>query len=77
MVHTSSANRYIENISYKPRIKSNNTMTDVLTIETNNNELRVNNMIVRKKIFELSLNFLEPFQIYFAKQKDQKFFEVV
>lgn len=61
LVHTSSANRYIESGSYKPRIKSNNTMTDLLTEETNNHEIRVNNMIVRKKIFELSLNFLEPF----------------
>lgn len=60
-MHTSSANRYIESGSYKPRIKSNNTMTDLLTEETNNHEIRVNNMIVRKKIFELSLNFLEPF----------------
>lgn len=60
-MHTSSANRYIENISYKPRIKSNNTMTDILTEETNNHEIRVNNMIVKKKILELSLNFLEPF----------------
>ena len=36
-------------------------MTDLLTEETNNSEIRVNNMIVRKKLFELSLNFLEPF----------------
>ena len=50
-------------------------MTDLLTEETNNSEIRVNNMIVRKKLFELSLNFLEPFQIFFAKQKDEKFFE--
>lgn len=42
-------------------------MTDIITLENNNHELRVNNMIIRKKLFELSLNFLEPFQIFFAK----------
>ena len=59
-----------------PKINSTNTLSILLNSGKSEDVIKVNNLIVKKKMMELTLNFLEPLYLYFNKQfNDLKIFD--
>ena len=49
-------------------IKSTDTLSKLLNKGKSKEEIKVNNLIVKQKMMELTLNFLEPIHLYFNGQ---------
>lgn len=62
------AKKYLLHFKGKPKMKSAVTVSNILSINDSAEAAKINNTIVRKKLLELTFNFLEPFHIYFMQQ---------
>lgn len=52
----------------RPQIKPEVKLSTLITLGNTPEILRINNMIVKKKLLELTLDFLEPFHLFFERQ---------
>ena len=54
----------------KPKIKTFLKFSTILNEKVGNEDIKINNIIIRKKLLELTLYFLEPFHSFFDKQQN-------
>ena len=60
--------KYLLNFKGKTKMKSSIVVSNILSINDSAEAAKINNIIVRKKLLELTFNFLEPFHVYFMQQ---------
>lgn len=54
----------------KPKVKTFLKFSTILNEKVGNEDIKINNIIIRKKLLELTLYFLEPFHSFFDKQQN-------
>ena len=54
----------------KPKIKTFLKFSTILNEKGGNEDIKINNIIIRKKLLKLTLYFLEPFHSFFDKQQN-------
>lgn len=52
----------------KPMIRSSNKLSNLLTLGNSVEAVKINNEIIKKRLLELTLSFIEVFYLYFQKQ---------
>lgn len=60
----------------KPKIKTFLKFSTILNEKVGNEDIKINNIIIRKKLLELTLYFLEPFHAFFDKQQNVGFIRI-
>lgn len=55
---------------HKPLIKSSLKVSNLMTLGNSAEAIKINNEIIKKRLLELTLSFLEPFYLYFLKQSN-------
>jgi len=58
------------NSKTKPKIKTFLKFSTILNEKAGNEDIKINNIIIRKKLLELTLYFLEPFHAFFDQQQN-------
>ena len=56
----------------KPKIKSNLNISNLMTLGNTPEIIKINNLMVRKRLLELTMDFVEPFHLYYEKQYNVK-----
>ena len=52
----------------RPQIKPEIKLSTLITLGNTPEIIRINNMIVKKKLLDITLDFLEPFHLFFERQ---------
>ena len=52
----------------EPMAKAEVKLSTLITLGNTNEILKINNMIIKKRLLELTMDFLEPFYLFFEKQ---------
>lgn len=58
---------YLEESNTDLKIKKNLMISNILSINTTEEAIKINNTILRKKLLELTFSFLEPIHIFIEK----------
>ena len=66
------AKKYLLSFKGKPKMKSAVSVANILSPDESPEAAKINNIIVRKKLLELTFAFLEPFHVYFMQQYNVK-----
>lgn len=62
------AKHFLSSREDPPQIKPDVKLSTLITLGNTPEIIRINNMIVKKKLLEVTLDFLEPFYLYFERQ---------
>lgn len=62
------ARHFLVSRENRPKIKPEVKQSTLATLGNTPETVRINNMIVRKKLLELTIDFLEPFHLFFERQ---------
>ena len=62
------ARDFLVSKSESPLAKAEVKLSTLITLGNTNEILKINNLIIKKRLLELTMDFLEPFYLFFEKQ---------